>query len=70
MLGSLAQAASLTVEQRETAQRGAWGNGFKVGYAESPVMNLGSTPRWVWIAVAVMAVAAAEYLMGPQIIPN
>jgi hypothetical protein len=33
-------------------------------------MNLGSTSRWVWIAVAVMAIAAAEYLMRPQIIPN
>jgi hypothetical protein len=33
-------------------------------------MSLGSTPRWVWIAVAVMAIAAAEYLMSPQIIPN
>jgi len=36
----------------------------------SLAMNLGSTSRWVWIAVAVMAIAAAEYLMGPQIIPN
>ena len=36
----------------------------------SVAMNLGSTSRWVWIAVAVMAIAAAEYLMGPQIISN
>jgi hypothetical protein len=33
-------------------------------------MNLGLTSRWVWIAVAVMAIAAAEYLMMPQTIPN
>jgi hypothetical protein len=33
-------------------------------------MNLGSKSRWVWIAVAVMAIVAAEYLMSPQIIPN
>ncbi|ABE64957.1 hypothetical protein Nham_4366 (plasmid) [Nitrobacter hamburgensis X14] len=45
-------------------------NGFKVGYAGRLVMNLGSTPRWVWIVVAVLAMAAAEYLMRPQIIPN
>jgi hypothetical protein len=48
-------------------QRGAYGESFKVGYAGSLAMNLGSTPRWVWIAVAVMAIAAAEYLMRPQI---
>ena len=29
--------------------------------------NLGSTPQWIWIAVAVIAIAAAEYLMTPQI---
>ena len=40
---------------------------FKVGYAGSLILNLGSTPRWVWVAVAVMAIAAAEYLMSPQI---
>jgi hypothetical protein len=33
-------------------------------------MKLGSAPRWVWIAVAVMAITAAEYLMRPQIFPN
>jgi hypothetical protein len=36
----------------------------------SLAMNLGSTSRWVWIAVALMAIAAAEYLMMPQIVPN
>jgi hypothetical protein len=41
--------------------------GFKVRYAGSLSMNLGSTRRWVWIAVAVMAIAAAEYLMSPPI---
>ena len=30
-------------------------------------MNWGSVPRWVWIVVAVMAIAAAEYLMSHQI---
>ena len=30
-------------------------------------MNLRSTPRWIWIAIAIIAVVAAEYLMGPQI---
>ena len=30
-------------------------------------MNFGSTPRWVWIVVALIAIAAAEYLMSPQI---
>ena len=29
-------------------------------------MKLESTPRWVWVAVAVMAIAAAEYLMRPE----
>jgi hypothetical protein len=42
----------------------------QIEYVGSLAMNLGSTPRWVWIVVAVMAIAAAEYLMGPQIIPN
>ena len=44
-------------------QHGAYRN----GPAGSLAMNLGSTPRWVWIVVAVMAIAAAEYLMNPQI---
>ena len=30
-------------------------------------MNLGSMPRWVWIAVALMAIVATVYLMMPQI---
>ena len=30
-------------------------------------MNFGSTPRWVWIVVALTAIAAVEYLMSPQI---
>jgi hypothetical protein len=30
-------------------------------------MNLRSMPRWIWIVIAVLAIAAAEYLMSPQI---
>jgi len=30
-------------------------------------MNFGSTPRWVWIVVALLAIAAVEFLMSPQI---
>lgn len=53
------------------AAAGAWLQNAKPPISDldagNLAMNFGSTPRWVWIVVALMAIAAAEYLMSPQI---
>lgn len=42
-------------------------NGFELRSIGGMAMNLRSTPRWVWIAIAITAVVFAEYLVGHQI---
>jgi hypothetical protein len=64
MSGIMAEAATLPpVAKRNGPSAGPTGI-VQIEYARSLATNLGSTPRWVWIAVAVMAIAAVEYLMG------